>query len=260
MKNRQAMILRELDLLPVYHQKVIAHSLEEAKSNQKPATEDVQTQDNVSVQNTEISNSPFPQDDRRTSILRMDWLALKSTVASCVECKLHTTRTNTVFGVGDEEASWLFVGEGPGADEDKRGEPFVGQAGKLLDNMLGAIDLRRGDDVYIANIVKCRPPGNRTPESVEANTCEPYLTRQIELIKPKLIIALGKTAIQNLLNTDAAVGSLRSRLHDHKGIPVIVTYHPAYLLRNMLDKAKAWEDLCFARRTMAGLKSASLST
>ena len=259
MKNRQTMILRELDLLPVYQQKGIAHSLVETESNQKPSTEDVKAQGNASIENAAGTNSSLTQEGRRTSTLRMDWSTLKSAVTGCVECKLHTTRTNTVFGVGDEKASWLFVGEGPGADEDKKGEPFVGQAGKLLDNMLAAIDIRRGDDVYIANIVKCRPPGNRTPEPVEANTCEPYLTRQIELIKPKLIIALGKTAIQYLLNTDAAVGSLRNRLHDHKGIPVIVTYHPAYLLRNALDKAKAWEDLCLARKTMVGLKSASLS-
>jgi DNA polymerase len=195
-------------------------------------------------------------EDRRTNILRMDWHQLKAAAANCTACPLHVRRNRTVFGVGDEKASWLFVGEGPGADEDMQGEPFVGQAGKLLDNMLAAIDLRRGDDVYIANIVKCRPPKNRNPEPGEARTCEPYLTRQITLMRPKLIVALGKVAAQNLLNSDAPVGSLRGRLHEHEGVPVIVTYHPAYLLRNLPDKARAWEDLCFARATMNDLKSA----
>jgi len=159
-----------------------------------------------------------------------------------------------VFGVGDEQAEWLFVGEGPGAEEDARGEPFVGQAGKLLDNMLAAIGLKRGDNVYIANVVKCRPPGNRNPEPAEANACEPYLSRQIALIKPRLIIALGKVATQNLLGTEATIASLRGRAHAWRGTPLIVTYHPAYLLRNLTDKAKAWEDLCFAVDTMKELK------
>jgi DNA polymerase len=147
----------------------------------------------------------------------------------------------------------LYIGEGPGAQEDATGEPFVGQAGKLLDNMLAAIDLKRGRGVFIANIVKCRPPGNREPTHYEARQCEPYLARQIDLIRPKLIIALGKVAAQNLLGTDAGIGSLRGKLHQHAGIPVIVTYHPAYLLRTPTAKAKAWEDLCFARSTMRKL-------
>jgi uracil-DNA glycosylase family 4 len=159
-----------------------------------------------------------------------------------------------VFGVGDENAGWLFVGEGPGADEDAQGEPFVGQAGKLLDNMLVAIGLKRGANVYIANILKCRPPGNRNPEPHEALQCEPYLHRQIELIRPKLIVALGKVAAANLLASDASVGSMRGRIHRYRGISLIVTYHPAYLLRNLADKAKAWDDLCFAARTMKDLE------
>ena len=146
------------------------------------------------------------------------------------------------------------MGEGPGADEDAQGEPFVGQAGKLLDNMLAAIGLKRGTNVYIANILKCRPPGNRNPEPHEALQCEPYLHRQIELIRPKLIIALGKVAAANLLASDASVGSMRGRIHQYRGIPLIVTYHPAYLLRSLADKAKAWADLCFAVRAMQGLK------
>jgi uracil-DNA glycosylase family 4 len=189
----------------------------------------------------------------------MDWPALKSCVADCTACGLHKGRNKTVFGVGDEQADWLFVGEGPGADEDAQGEPFVGQAGKLLDNMLAAINLKRGAGVYIANIVKCRPPGNRNPQPDEAQACAQYLNRQIALIRPKLIIALGKVAAVNLLGHDASIASLRGQVHDCRGIPLIVTYHPAYLLRTLPDKAKAWEDLCFAVNTMQGLQSASVA-
>lgn len=192
---------------------------------------------------------------RADEILRMDWAQLKASVAACTACALAPTRTRTVFGVGDEAADWLFVGEGPGADEDARGEPFVGQAGKLLDNMLGAIGLRRGEDVYIANIVKCRPPGNRNPAPGEAHACKPYLQRQIELIRPRLIVALGRVAVTHLLETDAAISTLRQRSHDYRGTPVVVTYHPAYLLRNLPDKAKAWEDLCYARELMTTFKA-----
>jgi DNA polymerase len=160
--------------------------------------------------------------------------------------------TQTVFGVGDERADWLFVGEGPGADEDALGEPFVGQAGKLLDNMLMAIKLKRGKHVYIANIVKCRPPGNRTPEAEEIAVCLPYLERQISLIKPKLIVALGKVASNALLGKEATLASLRGKLHDYRGTPMIATYHPAYLLRTPSEKAKAWQDLILAVRTIDG--------
>jgi DNA polymerase len=193
-------------------------------------------------------------DERRARVMQMDWNALKACVASCTACELHAKRNKTVFGVGDERASWLFVGEGPGADEDAQGEPFVGQAGKLLDSMLAAIDLKRGHDVYIGNIVKCRPPGNRTPLPQEARACEPFLERQIELIQPELIVALGKVAAVNLLGREATIASLRGKVHDYRGIPLIVTYHPAYLLRNLPDKARAWADLCFAVETMRGLK------
>jgi DNA polymerase len=192
---------------------------------------------------------------RAGAIARMDWVALKEAVRSCTACALHRGRTQAVFGVGDERADWLFVGEGPGAEEDARGEPFVGQAGRLLDNMLAAIGLRRGHDVYIANVVKCRPPGNRVPEPGEAGECEPFLLRQIALIQPRLIVALGKTAASNLLHTEASVASLRGRLHKFQGLPLLVTYHPAYLLRNLPDKAKAWEDLCMARELVSKLKS-----
>jgi uracil-DNA glycosylase len=194
-----------------------------------------------------------PGNDRCSGIMRMDWSELKAAVAQCAACALHATRKQTVFGVGDENADWMFVGEGPGADEDALGDPFVGQAGKLLDNMLAAIDLKRGQNVYIANVVKCRPPGNRNPQPQEVAACEPYLKRQIELIQPRLIIALGRIAAQNLLGREASISSVRGRVLDCHGTPLIVTYHPAYLLRTLADKAKAWEDLCFAVQTMQGL-------
>jgi DNA polymerase len=184
----------------------------------------------------------------------MDWDELAIAVAACRQCRLCEARKQAVLGVGDHNADWLFVGEGPGAEEDQRGEPFVGQAGKLLDNMLAAIGLKRGQDVYIANAVKCRPPQNRTPDPEEAAACRPYLERQIELIQPKLIVALGRPAAQTLLQAEVKIGAARGKLHDYRGIPLIVTYHPAYLLRTLLDKSKAWEDLCFMRRTMAAQK------
>jgi uracil-DNA glycosylase len=195
-------------------------------------------------------------EDRAAAIMRMDWPELKAAVAQCISCALHAKRTNAVFGVGDENADWMFIGEGPGADEDALGDPFVGQAGKLLDSMLAAVNLKRGENVYIANIVKCRPPGNRNPEPGEAAQCLPFLRRQIELVKPKLLIALGRVAALNLLEKDASISSLRGRVLAFAGTPLIVTYHPAYLLRSLTEKAKAWEDLCFARRTMLSLTAA----
>ena len=205
-------------------------------------------------------SAALPLDQRIAAVAAMDWSQLKDSVAACTACPLHNARDKTVFGVGDENADWLFVGEGPGADDDLNGEPFVGQAGRLLDNMLAAMKLRRGQNVYIANVVKCRPPGNRNPESDEALACEPYLHRQIELIKPKLIVAVGRVAAVNLLARDVSVASLRGKVHEYRGVPLIVTYHPAYLLRTLQDKAKAWEDLCFAVDTMARLKSGTSAT
>ena len=187
------------------------------------------------------------------AVMDMDWAQLREAVLSCTRCALHQTRTQGVVGVGDQSADWLIIGEAPGVDEDAQGEPFVGQAGKLLDAMLGSIGLRRGENVYIANVLKSRPPGNRNPQPEEVTACLPYLERQIQLIRPKLILALGRFAAQNLLNTEEAIGRLRGRVHRHQGVPLIVSYHPAYLLRNPADKAKAWEDLCLARATMAGL-------
>jgi uracil-DNA glycosylase len=182
-----------------------------------------------------------------------DWITLKQAVPACTACGLHKTRTQTVFGVGDEKAEWMLIGEAPGAEEDRLGDPFVGQAGKLLDNMLAALGLKRGENVYIANVLKCRPPGNRNPEPEEVAQCTPFLKQQIALIRPKLIIAMGRFAAQTLLASDASISSLRGRTYQYEGVPLIVTYHPAYLLRTLPDKAKAWADLVFAKKTMASL-------
>lgn len=189
----------------------------------------------------------------------LGWDELRQRVADCRLCVLCEQRRQAVFGVGDRNADWLFIGEGPGAEEDVQGEPFVGQAGKLLDAMLAAIALERGENVYIANAVKCRPPENRTPEPAEMAACRPWLERQIALIQPKLIVLLGRAAVHSLLGEDRSLASLRGQRHAYRcgerSIPVVVTYHPAYLLRNLPDKAKAWEDLCFARRLMREAKA-----
>jgi DNA polymerase len=181
----------------------------------------------------------------------VEWEGLIQQVQQCTLCDLHTTRTQTVFGVGKRTASLMFIGEAPGAEEDRQGEPFVGNAGQLLNEMLRAIRLQRAD-VYIANILKCRPPGNRDPKPEEAALCAPYLQRQIELIQPKLLIAVGRIAAQRLLQTDTALARLRLKQHLHPvfNIPVIVTYHPAYLLRTPQDKRKAWEDLLFIEKCL----------
>ncbi|APR35639.1 uracil-DNA glycosylase family protein [Paraburkholderia sp. SOS3] len=208
----------------------------------------------------------FPSDDPGTEsssppLASLDWDALAQRVAGCERCRLCEKRTQTVFGVGDREADWMLIGEAPGENEDRQGEPFVGQAGKLLDNMLHSLSLARGANVYIANVLKCRPPGNRNPEPEEVARCEPYLQRQVALVKPKLIVALGRFAAQSLLKTDASISSLRGRVHTYEGVPVIVTYHPAYLLRSLHDKAKAWQDLCLARETWrkAGANAGSVA-
>jgi uracil-DNA glycosylase family 4 len=181
------------------------------------------------------------------AVAALDWDGLAARVAGCTLCELHTTRTQTVFGVGNRNADWLVIGEAPGADEDQQGEPFVGRAGQLLNAMLFAIGLQR-EQVYIANILKCRPPNNRDPAGAEVACCEPYLFRQIELLQPKIILAVGRIAAQNLLKTDTPIGKLRGQLHHYgpQRIPVVVTYHPAYLLRSPSEKRKAWDDLRFA--------------
>jgi len=177
-----------------------------------------------------------------------DWPELRARVAACTRCALSTTRTQTVFGVGNPHADWLIVGEAPGAEEDRKGEPFVGRAGQLLNSMLHAIGLAR-EQVYIANVLKCRPPGNRDPAPTEAAECLPYLERQIALLKPKIMLAVGRIAAQNLLRTDKTLGALRQQVHQFglSKVPLVVTYHPAYLLRTPTEKRKAWEDLKFAR-------------
>jgi len=195
----------------------------------------------------------------------LEWPDLAAGVAACKACPLCQQRKQAVLGVGDLNPDWLFVGEGPGAEEDVKGEPFVGQAGKLLDNMLAALGIARapqakgpvaqvplgcGDKVYIGNAVKCRPPGNRTPEAAEMAACRPWLERQIALLKPKVIVRLGKAAVHSVLHDDSSLASLRGRRYEYQGIPVVVTYHPAYLLRNLPEKAKAWEDLLLARRCL----------
>jgi len=181
------------------------------------------------------------------------WDSVAAEVAACTRCELHRCRTKTVFGVGDRAAGWLVVGEAPGADEDRQGEPFVGRAGQLLNSMLLGIGLKR-DQVYIANVLKCRPPNNRDPQPVEVAQCLPYLERQIALLRPRIMLAVGRIAAQNLLATDTPIGKLRGRLHAFGAgrIPLVVTYHPAYLLRSPTEKRKAWEDLKFARRVFAG--------
>ncbi len=293
MNIRDEAVLRELNLYPLWVRR------------DAPAAEAVPA---AAVPVAAVQAAPAEPElhrSRAAMIASLDWPELKGMVRDCTACKLRAGCTQTVFGVGDEHAEWLFVGEGPGADEDAQGEPFVGQAGKLLDNMLMSIGLKRGSNVYIANIVKCRPPGNRNPEPDEIATCLPYLERQIALIKPRLIVALGKVAATSLLGRDATLGSLRGTVHDFQlpaieqgcaqgqessqrssleelpairlgeqnalakslvvphrttsshrvgtSTPLIVTYHPAYLLRSPAEKAKAWEDLCRAVQHMSHL-------
>lgn len=193
-----------------------------------------------------------------SDLASLAWPELAAAAASCQACGLSQTRTQTVFGVGSPRAHWMVVGEAPGEQEDLTGEPFVGAAGQLLDRMLQSMGLTRSDDpgldpkqqVYIANTLKCRPPRNRNPDRVELERCEPFLVRQIELVQPKLILAMGRFAVQTLLRTDEAIGKLRGRVHRYQGVPLVVTYHPAYLLRNLSEKAKAWEDLCLAMDTV----------
>lgn len=240
MTPEREQILREMGLGPVWKLRVPPASVavaEVAAAAESPA-----------------AHGPAPTVDSTIAPGAMAWDELAANIAACRRCRLCEARKQVVPGVGDVHADWLFVGEAPGAEEDERGEPFVGQAGRLLDNMLAAIAIRRGEDVYIANAVKCRPPENRTPALEEAAACRPYLERQIELIQPKVIVALGRPAAQTLLQAEVKIGAARGKLHDYRGIPLIVTYHPAYLLRTLLDKAKAWEDLCFMRRTMKAQK------
>ena len=261
--TRRDVLIREMGLGPVW--KLRGPRLEEAEQpvaavTNAPApamTPAVRRMPSTSsmpppreLASTVAAVAPVIDTERDQRILGMDWIELKSAVAACQACSLHKTRRNTVFGTGNESAEWMLVGEAPGAEEDARGEPFVGQAGQLLDNMLAALDMDRSKHVYIANVLKCRPPANRNPDLAEVAQCSPHLVRQVALVRPKLILAMGRFATQALLGSEASIASLRGKLHQYQGVPVIVTYHPAYLLRNLTDKAKAWEDLCFARRTL----------
>lgn len=193
-------------------------------------------------------------------IAQMDWATLQQAVEMCRSCKLCESRTHTVFGTGQRpatpheapQADWLIVGEAPGEQEDLTGEPFVGPSGQLLDNMLKAIGLARQHQVFITNVLKCRPPANRNPQPGEMVQCAPFLQRQIDLLRPRIILAMGRFAAQALLQTTEPIGKLRGRIHQYHGVPVVVSYHPAYLLRNLPEKAKAWEDLCLAVKTMRG--------
>jgi len=208
-------------------------------------------------------SEPPAADERQRVIAAMGWDELQAAVAGCTACGLCRSRTQTVFGVGSRAARWMIVGEAPGAEEDARGEPFVGQAGRLLDNMLEAIGRSRQADaarpVFIANVLKCRPPGNRNPQPEEVASCEPFLLRQMALVQPTLVLVMGRFAAQSVLRSEAPVSALRGRVHRlHIGgrdVPAVVTYHPAYLLRNLADKAKAWADLCLALDLDEGAES-----
>ena len=236
-------VLRELGLLPVWRLRALPRDVT------PPVMRDAAVDPAPAAPRSVAA-------DRIARIATLGWSDFSADVQACTACGLCRSRRQAVPGVGDADAEWMFVGEAPGAEEDAKGEPFVGQAGRLLDNMLAALGMRRGTNVYIANVLKCRPPGNRTPEPGEVDACRPYLDRQIELIRPKLIVALGKSAATTLLAVDATIASLRGRVHRYQGVPLIVTYHPAYLLRNLPDKAKAWEDLCLARATIRALHDA----
>jgi len=267
--NRNEAMLRELNLYPQWERKKSAVPTDEQQAPvlvgqsvsgaivierkiEKREAEPVGVHQAANEVKSELHENPgkFQIIAPASELGSLSWPQLRQRVHDCAACKLRTGCMQTVFGVGDEKADWLFVGEGPGAEEDARGEPFVGEAGKLLDNMLMAIKLQRGKNVYIANIVKCRPPNNRAPEANEVDACLPYLQRQIVLIQPRLIVALGKVASNALLGRNATLGSLRGTLHHYHGIPLVVTYHPAYLLRSPSEKNKAWQDLCLAVEKM----------
>jgi DNA polymerase len=218
----------------------------------QPVAEEASTEETVPViaagPSPSIFDSPLPVIQDKPAALKI----IRDDIGDCVRCRLHKGRKNIVFGVGNINADLMFVGEGPGADEDEQGEPFVGRAGQLLNNMISAMGLKRSD-VYIANVVKCRPPGNRTPERDECDICGPFLQRQIEIIKPKVIVALGAVAAKYLLAINDSMANLRGRWYDYKGSRLAVTYHPAYLLRDPRQKKEAWKDLQMVMKYL-GLK------
>ncbi len=240
-------ILREMGLTPIWVNRANPIPAEPSVAEPPVASSPL----TVAVTPLEPAPKPEPSAAEREAVIaKLSWDELVASVASCTACKLCKTRTNTVPGVGDRSPSWMVVGEAPGENEDKQGEPFVGKAGQLLDAMLSAAGKKRGDGVYIVNVIKCRPPDNRNPEPDEIAACAPYLSRQIDLAQPKLLLASGKFAAQTLLNCDDTVGAMRALPaagSQRDGVPIVVTYHPSYLLRSPLEKAKAWDDLMKAK-------------
>jgi DNA polymerase len=264
-------ILLEMGLSPLWELREQASVVRDAPervlpaSTLSPAAPAVRLSDRILPAPPSAHLLPKVADSEQSaSIAHSGWDQLETGVAACRACGLCEQRRQAVLGVGDRAASWLFIGEGPGAEEDAQGEPFVGPAGQLLDSMLAAIGLARQEDVYIANAVKCRPPANRTPEAVEIAACRPYLERQIALIQPKLIVLLGRAAAHAVLRKDDTLSSMRGKTFEYRAgersIPLIVTYHPAYLLRTLPDKAKSWEDLCRARALMREAKRSGTET
>ena len=249
-------ILSELGLLPTWRLRTGAANSERPPGAPVSAEEALATDTAAARLSQSAPRADTGDAPRLERIATLEWRDFAMHVDACTACGLARTRKKSVPGVGDIRAEWLFVGEAPGSEEDAKGEPFVGQAGKLLDNMLAALGMKRGENVYIANVLKCRPPNNRTPEPREIEACRPYLDRQVALLRPRLIVALGKSAATTLLGMEATIASLRGRVHRYRGVPLVVTYHPAYLLRNLPDKEKAWEDLLFARRTLRAADAA----
>jgi uracil-DNA glycosylase len=242
--NTRDVILREMGITPIWLNR--RDSLSQSQ-NQSVAVSDTTADANaMSPATADAVAIPESHDARVARITQMNWDELIADIAQCTACKLCSTRNRTVPGVGHREPTWMIVGEAPGENEDKQGEPFVGRAGKLLDAMLAAVGKSRRRDVFIVNVIKCRPPGNRNPEPDEIAACAPYLERQIQLAQPKLFLAAGKFAAQQLLNSDATVSAMRAAPGERNGTPVVVTYHPSYLLRSPIEKAKAWDDLATA--------------
>jgi uracil-DNA glycosylase len=245
-------LFEELGITPVFVRKQkSSKNASNVPTPQVAATQNIEKMSKIAskIPTPQIAVSKTPaQTERENKIAAMDWDALVADIAQCTACKLCETRTKTVPGAGAKKAQWMVIGEAPGADEDAQGEPFVGRAGKLLDAMLRAVDRTREKNTYVANTLKCRPPDNRNPQPDELTACAPYLKRQIELVQPKLIVTFGKFAIQWITGSDEAVGAMRGKNYAFQNIPVRVTYHPAYLLRSPLEKAKSWQDLLSAKK------------
>ena len=239
-------ILREMGLTPIWALRSATPQSTEIVAEPRQAAPVVATE-----RAAPIEQATVPDANREATIAEMSWDEIVASIARCTACKLSKTRNKTVPGVGDRAPTWMVIGEAPGENEDKQGEPFVGKAGQLLDAMLAAVGKKRTQGVFIANVIKCRPPGNRNPEPDEIAACVPYLKRQIALASPKLLLAAGKFAAQTLLNRDDTVAAMRASGGQFEGIPVVVTYHPSYLLRSPLEKGKAWDDLLKARALVA---------